>query len=134
MWISLGFIVRYLTDYEKDRIDRLCVTIPMSLYFGWITIATPLNIAAALSDLGYTRAITNPVAVLSWIAIAWVTSVVVFWKTHRISYIVITLWALIAVMTARVQDSPIIFWVAVGLVGCTLGVILYKGYKKNLVI
>lgn len=33
MRVSLGFINKYLSKFDKNRIDRLCVTIPMSIYF-----------------------------------------------------------------------------------------------------
>ena len=68
---------------------------PMSIYFGWITIATPLNVAAVLNAYGFTDVVTTIPRVLFWIGIAFVTSLVVFTRLRYLSYIAVTLWALI---------------------------------------
>jgi hypothetical protein len=38
---------------------KRCTVIPMSVYFGWITIATPLNIASVVNQRGFAPAVQS---------------------------------------------------------------------------
>jgi hypothetical protein len=49
MWYSLYIINKELIDYAHAKATKWYITVPMSIYFGWITVASSLNIASVLS-------------------------------------------------------------------------------------
>lgn len=134
MWISLGYINKSLQWYAKAKATRRYIVMPMSIYFGWITIATPLNVAAVLNAYGYTDVVTTIPRVLFWIGIAYVTSLVVFTKLRYISYIAVTLWALIWVIAVRQYDAPQVAWIAVILWFAAITYIAVRAGKKRVLM
>lgn len=134
MWISLWYINKHLQWFEKGkwRKDILFVVLPRSIYFAWITVATPLNIGAALTDWWYTRAETSQLAVLSRTALSYITALVVFYRIKRASYMAVIIRALIAVAMARSVDTPSIAYIAQALIIISLIIVAYSGYKKTL--
>ncbi|MEI7477046.1 MAG: hypothetical protein WCJ81_00370 [bacterium] len=67
MWVSLLYITIRLKMAVKTKGLTLYAAIPMSLYFAWVTIATPLNIASFLHGIGLTAAMTSVGRTLLWI-------------------------------------------------------------------
>ncbi len=134
MWISLGYINKALQWYAKSKVTRRYIVMPMSIYFGWITIATPLNVAAVLNAYGFTDVVTTIPRVLFWISLAYVTSLVVFTKLRYLSYIAVTLWALIWVIAVRQYDAPQIAWIAVILWVAIITYIAVRAGKKRVLL
>lgn len=126
MRYTLLVVNQLLVKYEKNKRDLRCVTLPMSIYASRLTIATPLNIAWAISDLWGTRAVTSLIAVLFWIALTYGATLYITQKIHRISFLAVTIRALVGVMVAREFDAPLIFWTAGGLMLLTLIIIAYN--------
>jgi hypothetical protein len=104
---------------------------PMSIYFGWITVATPLNIASVLNAYGFTQAITTIPWVLFWIGAAYVTSVIVFSRLRYISYFAVMIRALIGVIAVRHYDQPFISWIAILLVLLSIVIISIRSVQKK---
>lgn len=134
MWISLGYINKYLQWYAHAKATRWYIVMPMSIYFGWITIATSLNIASVVNQYGFSDAITTVPRVLFWIGIAYVTSLVVFSRLRYVSYIAVTIWALIWVMAARQYDEPQVAWIALILIIAAITYIAVRGWQKKLIL
>jgi hypothetical protein len=131
MRISLGYINKWLQWYAIAKATKRYVVMPMSIYFGWITIATPLNIASVLHAYGFASVITTTPRVLFWIGLAYVTSLVVFTRLRYISYIAVTLWALIWVIAVRQYDAPHIAWIAVILWVAAITYIAVRAWQKR---
>ena len=115
MRTTLLFITGKLRKTQGDRTLFRCATLPMSVYFARLTIASPLNIAASFKDRGAVWATTSTTAVIGRIGLARVTSLIIQILSQRISYYLVIVRSLIAVMSARAYDAPIIFRTALGL-------------------
>ncbi|MBP6085962.1 tryptophan-rich sensory protein [Patescibacteria group bacterium] len=67
MWFTLGYINKELKGYAHAKATKRYIVMPMSIYFGWITIATPLNMASLVNQRGFTPAVQSVPRVLFWI-------------------------------------------------------------------
>ncbi len=115
MRFSLGMIHRILSK-NLSKVSTLTTVTPMSIYFARITMATPLNIASYANILGLSGAVTTVPRVIFWIGLGWVTSMVIFWRLRYLSFISITIWAVIGFVVARVADSQILAVVGIVLI------------------
>lgn len=88
----------------------------MSIYFARITMATPLNIASYANILGLSGAVTTVPRVIFWIGLGRVTSMVIFWRLKYLSFISITIWAVIGFVVARLADSQILAVIGIVLI------------------
>lgn len=134
MWISLWYINKALQWYARSKATIRYIIMPMSIYFGWVTIATPLNVAAVLNAYWYTDVVTTIPRVLFWIGIWFVTSLVVFTRLRYLSYISVTLWALVWVIAVRHYDAPQVAWIAVILCFAAITYITVRAAKKKVLL
>lgn len=130
--ISLWFITYQLRDYATKNTKWITLT-PMSLYYGWITAATFLNIGSYISALWWTRAVESVAGVMLRIGLAYITSMIIFTKTRHLSYILVTIWALVGVVVARQSDERVIMRTAFGLIALTLIYISIRITKKKVI-
>lgn len=101
-----------------------------SLYFAWITLATALNISAALhfyqwdglgiSDLTWALIILPIVAVVAGI---------VFWKYRDAGYASVVVWAFIALVVRHFTELPVLAYLSIAVAVVFLGLIFIKGQK-----
>lgn len=106
-------------------IDYVAVDFGFSLYAGWVTVATTLNVALGLSALGWDGSPWTPEGwtVLLIIVVALLAATVVF--TRRASlYAIPVAWAVFAISVANngeTYDNPTIVTVAQVASGVVLG-------------
>lgn len=80
MFVSLWKINQELSWYAQATATKWYITLPMSIYFWWITVAMRLNLASVIGWLGFTEAVQSPWWVLGWILGAIITYVIVLNK------------------------------------------------------
>lgn len=134
MFVSLWKINQELTWYAQATATKWYITLPMSIYFGWITVAMWLNIASVVWWLGFADAVQSPWWVWGWIVAALITYIVIFNKLRYLSYISVALWALIWVISARSFDSPVLAWVSVFLFFALLVYIIVRWGQKKVIV
>lgn len=91
-------------------VETLCVSIPFSLYLGWITVALPANVTGLLVSLGVTS--LAPGAVFWAAALAVVAGLLAVFAAvyHRdAAYSLVISWALLGIALKRSEDHP---WLA----------------------
>jgi hypothetical protein len=117
--ILLPLIGAYLQlNIDNDRISRIqkwLVHIPLSIYLGWISVATIVNVALVLYNLGWNGWGISPEV---WTAIALVagaaiTATVCIQRTD-IAFVLVIVWAFIAI-AVRQANIPLIAITAGGL-------------------
>lgn len=89
----------HLLNPRKGHISLFITQMPLSLYFGWITVATLANFAAWLSSLGWLAHLQVDLYVsyaLLFVAIA-IGAVTVYFK-HNIFYGLAVLWAIYGII------------------------------------
>jgi hypothetical protein len=99
-------------------IERWMVQIPISIYLGWISVATIANISDVLDYLGWDgggiQAATWTVIML---AVALVLGVVISLTRRDVFFVLVLAWAFvgIAVKQASIQEVAVGSWIAAGL-------------------
>jgi hypothetical protein len=74
--------------------DKWLVSIPFSIYLGWITVATIANVTAVLSWAGFTGGGIDPQAWVVILLVAGVVIAAVAAITRRdIAYLLVLVWA-----------------------------------------
>ena len=135
--ILLPLIGIYLTlNIGRERVSRLgrwVAHTPFSIYLGWISVATIVNIASALYVAGWDDWGLSDIAWTAiMIGIATLLGGVVIWRRGDIAFSLVFVWAFVAI-AIRHSDVPTI-WItaAVGslvLLGC-LGFFKIKRRRK----
>jgi hypothetical protein len=128
----LGILVPLMVMYQRlgigrervSRQERWFIHLPISIYLGWISVATIVNVATALYSLkwdgwGIAPSIWTVVMMTTASIIAAVMSI-----QHRdTAYVLVIVWALVAI-AIRQANTPLIMgtgWVlAIVLMGITL--------------
>lgn len=112
---------------SRANLYRAMVLAPLSLYAAWVTVATIVNVAAALVALGWQG---GPLAPASWsvmlLVVAAGLALVVAWSRRDWIYLAVVAWALGAISVAQAA-IPSIRWTAL-----TLAVLLLVAAAASL--
>lgn len=133
--ILLALIYGYPQLESADRSvqsrSKFWVDFPLSIYLGWISIATIPNIAIALTAIGWQGGAISP-TIWAAILIVAVTGLgaIVCGKYRDFAFTAVAIWALVAI-AVRQQDLPLVAGTAsLGAIG--LGVsIVWTIAKRN---
>ena len=98
-------------DIGKTRFsnqEKWLISIPFSIYLGWITVATIANVTVVLSDLGWQGGGISP---QTWTVILLVAGVaiaaVMAYTRSDIAYLLVLVWAF-AGISVRWADMPVL--------------------------
>ncbi|WP_291427987.1 tryptophan-rich sensory protein [Deinococcus sp.] len=130
MLALLGSLVwLYLTvrALPPQRAEHWTLQLPVSLYLGWISVATIANITAFLVSAGVTGGalgISAPVWSALLVVIAAVIGVFFLGRFHDYAFAAVLLWAFYGVYAARPDLSTVVTGVLVGAVIVVLAALL----------
>jgi hypothetical protein len=138
--ILFGLLQIYLRlrrlDASLTRADRWLVTLPWSLFFAWVTVATVANWAIAGLALGWEgQGIAEIIAVgLVAVAVAITSAVVWVSRAHvgLIGYTGVVIWALVAVAVGNQDQSqlvPVAGFIGAAVVGVVTLIRLSRGNR-----
>jgi hypothetical protein len=133
MWISLAVIVKELFGRAHSNIQKRTVTIPFSIYFARITIATPLNIASLISSRGATVVVQAVLRVVVRLGIGIGVSILIFKRLRYLSFILVTVRALCGVIAARAGDATLVMRIAIVALMGILRMIIHAYRHKKLI-
>lgn len=95
---------------KTGKLSLFVTQLPLSIYFGWISIALLANFASWLSSLGW---LTNPAVnlYLSGVLLisAGVVGVLVVYFKHNIFYSLVIIWATYGIISKRIDDENVLF-------------------------
>ena len=122
--------------YTKDH--SWMVTVPFSVYYAWICVATVAQITIALKQSGWTGfGLTEPYWMVIMLVVLTIITILVTSIKGDLFYASVVIWAIIGIIIKRVADTidpqPIIVTVAIiGIVLITLNVMLtaYRNLRK----
>ncbi|MEJ6483233.1 tryptophan-rich sensory protein [Nostoc punctiforme UO1] len=96
-------------EIGKSRVPRLkkwCIHFPISIYLGWISVATIVNVACALYFHGWNGwGISAITWTLIMVLIATAVSVLIVIQRRDIAYTGVILWALVAIALKHSDNS-----------------------------
>ncbi|MBG1242170.1 tryptophan-rich sensory protein [Nostoc sp. NZL] len=110
LFILLPLIAVYVQlEIGNKRVPRLkkwCVHFPISIYLGWISVATIVNVACALSFQGWNGwGISAVIWTLIMLLIATAVAAVIVIQRGDIAYTGVILWALVAIALKHSDNS-----------------------------
>ncbi|NBI29290.1 TspO/MBR family protein [Chengkuizengella marina] len=99
------------TDASISIVEKICVQIPFSIYLGWISIATIVNISVFLYDVEWSGwGISEVVWSLIMLLFAIILCIIVSYPYKDVGYVLVYIWAFIAI--AIKQNDIIIIKIA----------------------
>jgi len=125
LWVTVGIILVMLftlirinqvlqrSTYDRSTWQRALTTLPWSIYFAWVTLATVLNIAAALQYNGWQGGAMGELffAVLM-LSISFGLAVLLYARMMERSFLWVFTWAFLGIFVARAQDQPLLAYLA----------------------
>lgn len=92
------------TTADRDR--RLLVELPISVYLGWITVATIANVTALLVDLGYGDLSPGPVFwTVAVVLVAVVLGILMIVTRRDRAFASVVVWALAGILVKRRAEA-----------------------------
>lgn len=119
----LGILVPLIVIYRQvgigqvrlPRPEKWLVQLPFSIYLGWISVATIVNVATALYSWGWNGGGISPIAwTILVLVIAAAIALTLILKRNDYAYGLVITWALVAI-AIRQANQPSITFTAIGL-------------------
>lgn len=87
--------------------EKLFIHVPISVYLGWITVATIANVTAVLVDIGWDGfGISEQIWTILVIIVAAIITVLMLVTRKDYAYSAVIIWALIGIYLKRTSDDP----------------------------
>jgi hypothetical protein len=110
LFVSLLFIyLRLNIGIDKVSLrDKLFVHTPISVYIGWISVATIANVTAALVTIGWDGfGVSEEIWAILVIIVAAIITILMLIKRKDYAYSTVIIWALIGIYLKRSVVDPI---------------------------
>lgn len=110
LFVSLLVIyIRLNVGLEKASMkEKLFVHVPISVYIGWITVATIANVTAVLVDIGWDGfGISEQTWTLLVLVVAAIITILILVTRRDYAYSAVIIWALIGIYIKRSASDPI---------------------------
>ncbi len=87
--------------------EKLFVHVPISVYIGWITVATIANVTAVLVTIAWDGfGISEQIWTMLVIIIAVIITILMIVKRKDYAYSFVIIWALFGIFLKRIEDDP----------------------------
>ncbi|MGB8698064.1 MAG: hypothetical protein WCD18_01485 [Thermosynechococcaceae cyanobacterium] len=119
----LGILLPLIGLYQRlgigrqrvSRQERWFIQIPISIYLGWITVATVVNVAIALYSLNWNGwGISPPLWTAIMILVSAAIAACVTLQRHDTAYAMVLVWAFVAIAIRQIQ-MPLIATTAIAM-------------------
>ena len=133
----LGILVPLMVMYQRlgigrervSRQERWFIHLPISVYLGWISVATIVNVAIGLYSLKwYGWGIAPSIWTVVMMTIASIIAAVISIQRHDTAYVLVIVWALVAI-SIRQANVPLIMVTGWVLAIILMGLNLVNGLK-----
>jgi lysylphosphatidylglycerol synthetase-like protein (DUF2156 family) len=103
----LAIYLRLNIGIEKVNIkEKLFIHVPISVYIGWITVATIANVTAVLVDTGWDGfGISQQTWTMLVLIVATIITILIIATRKDYAYSAVIIWALIGIYIKRVADD-----------------------------
>ncbi|KAF0091720.1 MAG: hypothetical protein FD141_1509 [Fusobacteria bacterium] len=102
MLVILGcliYINKVILATELDRKEKLFISLPFSVYFGWITVATIANATILLVSLGFDGfGISEPVWTIIVLLVGLLIGTVTLLRNRDYAYGLVLIWAYLGIL------------------------------------
>lgn len=111
MAITLGSLIVIFKYFYRlkgslSTTHRYFFQVPFSMYFGWITVASIVNVAAFLNSLeiGFLNSYA-PLLAMIMLIVATALGIYILLSKNDYIYILVLIWAFVAIWVAQSEDS-----------------------------
>jgi hypothetical protein len=127
----IGMYLRLGISLERvSRVKKWLVQIPLSIYLGWISVATIVNVASTLDYLGWNGwGISPQIWTVILLVVAAAIAATITLKRADIAYPSVIIWAFVAI-AVRQANQPLIAATAVGLAIALGLLILWRQLRR----
>ncbi len=101
--------LRLQSEPPVSTAERWCVDLPFSLYLGWITVATLVNLSVVLDIVGRPFGLDAASWALAMIVLATAIGMVMGWQRRDVVYVAVIAWALEGVALKAGQPASIVY-------------------------
>jgi hypothetical protein len=120
-----------IAQLRVSRNEKWFVHIPLSIYLAWISVATIVNVATTLYNLGWSgwgisAEVWTAIALIAGAAIASVVSI----QRADIAFVLVIVWAFIAI-AVRQANIPVIAITAGGLAVALVLLLLFSVLRRQ---
>ncbi|MDH3493033.1 MAG: tryptophan-rich sensory protein [Acidobacteriota bacterium] len=123
-------VINRKTKNADEKTDKLLVRLPFSIYFGWITVASVLNLLITVAYLGFAPAGTAASAIgVLLIAMVVAIGVLVRFKFDSMAYPLTIAWGITAIGVEQSGNTVVVLATAIGMM--TLIFFSLWGYVKD---
>jgi len=110
--LFVSLLVMYLRlNIGKEEVslkEKLFIHVPISVYIGWITVATIANITAVLVTISWNGfGISEEIWTMLVIIVAAILTILMLIKRKDCAYSAVIIWALIGIFLKRMTDDSI---------------------------
>ena len=107
-----SLLVMYLRlNIGKEEVslkEKLFIHVPISVYIGWITVATIANITAVLVTIGWDGfGVSEEIWTMLVMIVAAIITILMLIKRKDCAYSAVIIWALIGIYLKRMTNNPI---------------------------
>ncbi len=96
---------------------------PFAIYFGWVTVATPVSIASLLTYFGWNGgAIAPDIWALIILGVALLIACITYLRVTNFSYLIVIAWGYIAIAIEQQDTSAVVYWAS--LVGAVMSIVV----------
>lgn len=103
-----------------------------NIYFAWVTLATALNVSAALKFYQWEG---FGISDMTWTVVIMIVAAIiagaVFWKYRKKTYAIVVIWAFAALFVKHANDYPQLGHLAIGIILIFIGFILFQLFGKK---
>jgi hypothetical protein len=110
---------------EVPRGMKLCVHVPMSIYVGWISVASIAGLASAINTVSPGIPVgTQTIATAVMLVVALMLTSVMLWVKRDLTFALVVLWAVSGISSKHV-GIPIIYLTALAVMGLAVAALLF---------
>lgn len=111
---------------KTEKVEKLVVHLPFSVYLGWITVATVANVAISLKALNWTGlGLSDVLWTVLMITIATLITLISVFSRKDWGYSLVIVWAFIGIMVNQAEIQNIVIAAGAGVI-----IILCFNYKN----
>ena len=116
---------------EVSRTEYLTTRLPFSIYLGWITAATILNITVVLLSFGITGGAAAPVLGAVVVLAALSIALTVLVRRNDLAYALVLVWAFVGIAVAEQGITPLVVGVSLLCAAVLAAAIVWRGMTRR---
>mgnify|MGYP006282048657 FL=1 len=104
--LLMAYIRLNIGNSDASQKERYFIHLPISVYLGWLTVATIANVTAALVTLGVGGLVLGEIVwTVLVIVVAMIITLLVLYQKHDVGYSLVIIWALLGIIIKQYGEN-----------------------------